>query len=111
MAGFANYIAPVLVGAPDIAFPRLNNVSFWILPPAVILILSSVFVEQGIGSGWTMYIPLTGTQSHSGGSVDLAIFSLHLSGLSSILGGMNVITTIINMRAPGQTIHRLPLFV
>lgn len=111
IAGFANYIAPVLVGAPDIAFPRLNNVSFWILPPAVILILSSVFVEQGIGSGWTIYMPLTGTQAHSGGSVDLAIFSLHLSGLSSILGGMNVITTIVNIRAPGQTIHRLPLFV
>lgn len=86
MAGFANYMAPVLVGAPDMAFPRLNNVSFWLLPPAVILLLASVFVEQGMGSGWTMYMPLTGVQSHSGGSVDLAVFSLHLSGISSMLG-------------------------
>jgi cytochrome c oxidase subunit 1 len=68
------------------AFPRLNNVSFWLLPPAVILLLASVFVEQGMGSGWTMYMPLTGVQSHSGGSVDLAVFSLHLSGISSMLG-------------------------
>jgi cytochrome c oxidase subunit 1 len=86
MAGFANYMAPVLVGAPDMAFPRLNNVSFWLLPPAIVLILASVFVEQGMGSGWTMYMPLTGVQSHSGGSVDLAVFSLHLSGISSMLG-------------------------
>lgn len=86
IAGFANYIAPVLVGSPDMAFPRLNNVSFWLLPPAIVLILASVFVEQGMGSGWTMYMPLTGVQSHSGGSVDLAVFSLHLSGVSSMLG-------------------------
>jgi len=92
------------------AFPRLNNISFWMLPPAIILILSSVFVEQGMGSGWTMYMPLTGVQSHSGGSVDLAVFSLHLSGISSMLGAMNIITTIVNMRAPGLTLHRMPLF-
>lgn len=110
IAGFANYFAPLIVGAPDIAFPRLNNVSFWLLPPAIILIISSVFVEQGIGSGWTIYIPLTGIQSHSGGSVDLAVFSLHLSGVSSILGAMNIITTIVNIRAGGQSIHKLPLF-
>jgi len=110
MAGFANYMAPVLVGAPDMAFPRLNNISFWLLPPAVILLLASVFVEQGMGSGWTMYMPLTGVQSHSGGSVDLAVFSLHLSGISSMLGAMNIITTIVNMRAPGLGFHRLPLF-
>jgi len=110
MAGFANYMAPVLVGAPDMAFPRLNNVSFWLLPPAVLLLLASVFVEQGMGSGWTMYMPLTGVQSHSGGSVDLAVFSLHLSGISSMLGAMNIITTLVNMRAPGLGFHRLPLF-
>jgi heme/copper-type cytochrome/quinol oxidase subunit 1 len=93
------------------AFPRLNNVSFWLLPPAICLLLASIFVEQGMGSGWTMYMPLTGVQSHSGGSVDLAVFSLHLSGISSMLGAMNLITTIVNMRAPGITMHRLPLFV
>lgn len=111
MAGFANYMVPVLIGAPDMAFPRLNNVSFWILPPAIVLILASVFVEQGMGTGWTMYVPLSGVQAHSGGSVDLAIFSLHLSGISSMLGAMNIITTIINMRAPGMTLHKMPLFV
>lgn len=111
IAGFGNYFAPLLVGAPDIAFPRLNNISFWLLPPAIVLILASVFVEQGIGSGWTIYIPLTGVQSHSGGSVDLAVFSLHLSGISSILGAINIITTLLNMRAPGQGLHKIPLFV
>ena len=94
-----------------IAFPRLNNVSFWILPPAIVLILASVFVEQGMGTGWTMYVPLAGVQAHSGGSVDLAIFALHLSGISSMLGRINIITTIINMRAPGMTLHKMPLFV
>lgn len=110
MAGFANYMVPVLVGSPDMAFPRLNNVSFWLLPPAIVLILASVFAEQGMGSGWTMYMPLTGVQSHSGASVDFAVFSLHLSGISSMLGAINIITTIVGMRASGMTMHRLPLF-
>ena len=111
MAGFANYMVPVLIGAPDMRFPRLNNVSFWLLIPATLLLLASAFVEQGRGTGWTVYMPLAGIQSHSGGSVDLAIFSLHLSGVSSMLGGMNIITTILNMRAPGMTMHKMPLFV
>ncbi|KAG6736894.1 hypothetical protein POTOM_060185 (mitochondrion) [Populus tomentosa] len=100
-----------ILGAPDMAFPRLNNISFWLLPPSLLLLLSSALVEVGSGTGWTVYPPLSGITSHSGGAVDLAIFSLHLSGVSSILGSINFITTIFNMRGPGMTMHRLPLFV
>ena len=108
--GFGNYLVPVQIGRPDMAFPRLNNISFWLLPPSLILLLASSLVEQGVGGGWTLYPPLSGIQSHSGGSVDLAIFSLHLAGISSMLGAMNFITTILNMRHPGMTLHKLPLF-
>merc|ERR1712153_44204 len=89
----------------------MNNISFWLLPPALILLLMSSLVEAGAGTGWTVYPPLAGVSGHSGPSVDLAIFSLHLAGASSILGAINFITTIFNMRAPGLHYYRLPLFV
>jgi cytochrome c oxidase subunit 1 len=99
-----------MVGGPDMAFPRLNNISFWLLPPSLVLFLFATIIENGAGTGWTLYPPLSGLQSHSGPSVDLAIFALHLAGVSSLLGAMNFITTILNMRSPGIRLHKLALF-
>lgn len=108
---FGNYLMPIMVGAIDMAFPRLNNISFWLLPPSLLLLVLSVFIEDGAGTGWTVYPTLSSVQYHSSGAVDLAILSLHLSGLSSMLGSINMITTVFNMRAPGMAWKDTPLFV
>lgn len=110
IGGFGNWLLPVLIGAPDMAFPRLNNISFWLLPPSLLLLTIGMLVSSGAGTGWTIYPPLSDSP-YQGAAVDLSIISLHIAGISSLMGAFNIITTTINMRAPGITFEKLPLFV
>nr|QBZ38083.1 cytochrome c oxidase subunit I [Bambusiphaga maculata] len=110
IGGFGNWLVPLMIGAPDMAFPRMNNMSFWLLPPSMMLLLSSSISGSGSGTGWTVYPPLSNFNSHSGPSVDLTIFSLHIAGMSSIMGAINFISTILNMRSKEIKLDKMPLF-
>lgn len=110
IGGFGNWILPLMLGCPDISFPRLNNLRFWLLPTALVLVLVSGFVDMGGGTSWTIYPPLS-TSGHLGGRIDLVIFSLHCSGISSILGGINFICTVKNLRRGSLSLEHISLFV
>ncbi len=108
LIGFSNWMLPLMIGAPDMAFPRLNNMSFWLIPPAALLLIASFFVPGGAtAAGWTFYPPLS---VQMGPGLDMAIFAVHLLGISSIAGAINIIVTILNMRAPGMTLMKMPMF-
>ncbi len=106
--GFANWMIPMMIGASDMAFARMNNWSFWLLPPAAILLIASFFVPGGAtAAGWTLYPPLS---IQMGMGMDMAIFAIHIMGISSIMGAINIVVTVLNMRAPGMTMMKMPLF-
>jgi len=110
IGGFGNWFIPLLIGSPDIIFPRLNNFRFWLLPPAIFMAVGSIAVGNGTGAGWTIYPPLSGLTGSWSYRIDLTIFSLHLAGISSMSGAINFLTTIYNCRPLGIKGERIPLY-
>nr|ARX96667.1 cytochrome c oxidase subunit 1 [Cerceris sp. SJW-2017] len=110
IGGFGNWLIPMMLGAPDMAFPRMNNMSFWLLPPSLLFLLLGFTSNQGLGTGWTLYPPLSSNLGHSSFSVDMSIFSLHMAGISSIMGSINFIVTIFNMHNINIIMEKLQLF-
>jgi cytochrome c oxidase subunit 1 len=108
-AGLANWMIPMMIGAPDMALPRMNNWSFWLLPFSFVMLASTLFMDGGsAAAGWTLYPPLV---LHTGNALPFTVFTVHLLGMSSIMAAINIIVTVFNMRAPGMTMMKLPLFV
>nr|YP_009859740.1 cytochrome c oxidase subunit I [Antodynerus aff. limbatus YN]QKK69221.1 cytochrome c oxidase subunit I [Antodynerus aff. limbatus GX]QKK69234.1 cytochrome c oxidase subunit I [Antodynerus aff. limbatus XZ]QKK69247.1 cytochrome c oxidase subunit I [Antodynerus aff. limbatus YN] len=110
IGGFGNWLIPLMLAAPDMAFPRMNNMSFWLLPPSLFFLLLSNIIGTGVGTGWTLYPPLSSITGHNSPSVDLSIFALHIAGISSIMGAINFIVTILNMHIKMPSINFIPLF-